>query len=298
MRTEPLIHAGVESIRATEGPFEIVVAQSVGPRILGLRYEDGPQLMASLPRHTIPRDGAKPFSFHGGHRLWLAPEVPAHTYLPDDDPVAIAADERGMTVLAPVNTLGVEKSLAISVDDQHVVVDHTIVNHGDRPLQTAMWAITQLAPGGTAIIPLGSRRNDAFQADRAVIAWPYTRWDDPLLKIRDRHIEIETGRYGPTKVGTPLHREWMAYRLDGHLFVKRARHPAGAAKVDLGASGQCYCNESFLELETIGPLSTIAPGAALTHREVWEVHRVTTHSPLSRLAEDLELDRPSSLLEG
>ncbi|MFV9672187.1 MAG: hypothetical protein ACNYZH_03085, partial [Acidimicrobiia bacterium] len=57
----------------------IVTFADTGPRIVGLRVSDGENLFAELPELVIERPGGAPFRFLGGHRLWLAPEVPAVT---------------------------------------------------------------------------------------------------------------------------------------------------------------------------------------------------------------------------
>ncbi len=297
MTVERTTHQNIECLRIVEGPIEILVAESAGPRILGFRLLHGPQLFASLPGLQLDVPGHEPFSLHGGHRLWVAPETPAVSYAPDDHPVAIASDARGVSVLAPIDAAGVEKSISLVVRGTAVVVDHTIVNAGNAPMTIAPWAITQLAPGGTGLIPLGGRLDDEYRADRSIVTWPYTRWDDPLMTIADHHIVVEAARTDPLKIGTALRREWLGYRLDGHLFVKRAAYPSGLPLADLGATGQCYCNHAFLELETLGPLATVPPGAAVHHREIWEIHEVPSHTGLARIAAELGLDHPSPLME-
>ncbi len=296
MTGERIIREGVECHRLVSGSIELLIATSVGPRILGLRSTAGPQLFAGLAGSRI-EGPAGPYTFYGGHRLWSAPEIPAVTYAPDDHPVAVVADARGASVLAPVDRAGLEKSLSLVVRGNAVIVDHTITNAGRHGRTMAPWAITQLAPGGTAVMPLGGRLRDEYQADRSVVAWPYTQWHDPLIDVGDRAVTVEATRIEPMKIGTALRREWLAYRLHGYLFVKRSRHPEAAVTADLGATGQIYCNDAFLELKTLGPLVELAPGASATHREVWEIHEVPSHTPLPRLAADLGLDRPSPLLE-
>ena len=69
------------------GDLTLTFAET-GPRITGLRVGDQENLFAELPGLVIERPGEEPFRFLGGHRLWLAPEVPAVTYLPDDEAVA------------------------------------------------------------------------------------------------------------------------------------------------------------------------------------------------------------------
>lgn len=286
----------VECLRLAEGAIELLVATNVGPRIVGLRYEDGPQLFASLPGLTIPRTEGRPFTFYGGHRLWAAPEEPALTYLPDDGPVDIDTTDGTMTIRGPADGGGLQKALTVRIHEGAVIVDHTLTNTGPRPRTLAPWAITQLAVGGTAIVPLGSASPDEFQADRSLVLWPYTRWDDPLLHVAERSVEITADRTDPLKVGTALRRGWLAYRLHNQLFVKRAVYPAGVALSDLGATGQCYCNDAFIELETLGALVDLAPGSTAAHREVWEVHPVDPTTPLNELVARLALDEPSPLI--
>ena len=76
----------------------------------------------------------------------------------------------------------------------------------------------------------------------------------------------------PFKVGFPNPRGWLAYWLDGTLFVKRAKYDAKSAYFDFGSSSECYCNGQFIELETLSPIETILPGECISHVETWEVY--------------------------
>ena len=67
-------------------------------------------------------------------------------------------------------------------------------------------------------------------------------------------------------------RGWLAYWLNDTLFVKRAKYEAQSAYYDFGSSSECYCNDQFIELETLAPISTIDPGASATHVETWELY--------------------------
>ncbi len=40
---------------------------------------------------------------------------------------------------------------------------------------------------------------------------------------------------------------------------------------DHGCNAEIYCNENFLELESLAPLVYLEPGAGVQHREVWEI---------------------------
>jgi hypothetical protein len=75
------------------------------------------------------------------------------------------------------------------------------------------------------------------------------------------------------KVGFPNLRGWLGYWLNGTLFVKRAKYEAQSDYFDFGSSSECYCNDQFLELETLAPISKIEPGACAAHVETWELFR-------------------------
>ena len=60
---------------------------------------------------AIPDSGT--YRFHGGHRLWAAPEVPAITYAPDDHPCAVTTGDDGLTIRAPVDAAGLIKDVSV-----------------------------------------------------------------------------------------------------------------------------------------------------------------------------------------
>ena len=58
---------------------------------MSLRRDNGPELFAQLGEDVvIDHPGSGIYRFHGGHRLWAAPEVPAITYASDDHPCVVS----------------------------------------------------------------------------------------------------------------------------------------------------------------------------------------------------------------
>jgi hypothetical protein len=160
-----------------------------------------------------------------------------------------------------------------------------------------------MAPGGRAWLPLLRRPFDAggFQAQRNIVLWPYSRDDDPRFVLADGAIEVrssvitEHGLTGPFKVGTSLRRAWTAHWRAGVMLVKRAAHDETREYADMGASGQVYSHARFTELETLGPLTTLAPGEAAVHAEDWEVLLVGEEEA-ERLVTGDELDEAKGAL--
>ena len=266
---------GQECYAFSNEVVRLLVTRSVGPRILSFGFADGENVFAELPDVVIDYPGNGLFHFYGGHRLWHAPEEPGRTYLPDDSPVDIALLPNGFVVTQMLESqTGLQKSMEITIADAaaQVLITHHLTNHGLWDVTCAPWAITQFKTGGTAILPQ-SRQNTGVLPNRALTLWPYINMSDPRVQWRRDFILIDAQMDPPFKVGFPNPRGWLAYWNNGVLFVKHAKYEAHAEYYDFGSSSECYCNDAFLELETLAPISTIAPGGTTTHVETWDLYR-------------------------
>ena len=254
--------------------ISLLVTQSVGPRILSLRFNGGENIFAELPDFITERPDGERFYFHGGHRLWHAPENMPRTYAPDNHPVEIAQLENELSVTQPVEAeTGIEKSIRISLvkDRPQVIVHHTLTNRSLWSIECAPWAITQLRTGGVAILPQSQQPHDVLP-NRSLSLWAYTDIANPNVTWGNRFILVRSGMDNAFKVGFPNPRGWLAYWIDGTLFVKHAAFDPRAAYYDFGSSSECYCNGKFLELETLAPICKLEPGDSITHTETWELH--------------------------
>jgi hypothetical protein len=283
----------LECVRLGNESLSLLVTQSVGPRIISLQVGQGPNLFAELPDFTLECPGEGQFHIRGGHRLWYAPEAPKITYLPDDEPVQLKAIESGLMATQPLEEkTGIQKSIRIWLpnEDPIVIVDHKLTNKGASNISCAPWAITQLKVGGTAILPQNTAFNDlnGLQPNRSVALWPYSDVASSNIAWGNRYILIKALlSEGALKVGFPNFRGWLAYHLDDYLFVKKAIHEVDGNYYDLGSSSQCYCNDRFLELETLGQKSMLEPGASIRHREVWELYQDVHFKPDEDVIDEL-----------
>ncbi|HEX9839440.1 MAG TPA: hypothetical protein VGA72_08845 [Anaerolineales bacterium] len=295
MKTENFL--GQECHALANKTLKLLVTRSVGPRILFLGFIGGENILAELPDFVTECPGAGIFHFYGGHRLWHAPEELHRTYLPDDSPVDIAPLENGLVVTqnAEIQT-GLQKSMEICLSDEgaQVVITHRLSNQGLWPVSCAPWAITQLKTGGLAILPQ-TQEDTGVLPNRSLVLWPYTDMSHPHVQWGSTYILVNAKMDTPFKVGFPNPRGWLAYWFNGTLFVKQAEHQAQADYYDFGSSSQCYCNNRFLELETLAPISTIAPGASASHVETWNLYnhidRPHDEKEVQFLVEKLGLER-------
>jgi len=254
--------------------LSLLVTQSVGPRVISLRFKDGDNLFAELPDFAAKRPDGEMFHFYGGHRLWHAPENMPRTYALDDKPVDIVPTRNGLSITQQVEVeTGIEKSIQISLADDkpQVILRHTLTNRGLWPVECAPWTITQVRPGGVAILPQSQEQTNLLP-NRTLTLWPYTDIASPHVTWGNRVILVRAQMQTAFKVGFPNLRGWLAYWLGGTLFVKRAAFDVQAAYYDFGSSSECYCNDQFLELETLAPIGTLAPGGSATHTETWELY--------------------------
>jgi len=255
--------------------LSLLVTQSVGPRVISLCLNGGDNLFAVLPDFVTRRPDGENFHFHGGHRLWHAPEHMPRTYVLDNAPVTIEQMQNSLSITQQVELeTGIEKSIHISVvdDKPQVVVRHTLTNCGPWPVECAPWAITQFRTGGIAILPQ-SQTHTEFLPNRSLALWPYTDITSAHVSWGNRYILVRSEiKEGAFKIGFPNPRGWLAYWRSGTLFVKRATFEAQAAYYDFGSSSECYCNNQFLELETLAPIGTLSPRASATHTETWELY--------------------------
>ncbi len=137
-----------------------------------------------------------------------------------------------------------------------------------------------LQPGGRAFLSLDVGLPTAFDATRRLLLWSYAKIADPRYRFGDRLVQIDsseiaahsvhTGRpEDESKIGVDSGQGWAAYLLDGTLFLKRFPHDAQGHYPDGGATIEVYSSHEFLELEHLGPLTTIAPGGEIVFPEDW-----------------------------
>jgi hypothetical protein len=186
---------------------------------------------------------------------------------------------------------GIRKRLRVTIQGGDVHVEHELRNTGSTAITTAAWAITQVPPRGEAWVPFAAGEvSGPYQPNRAIVLWPYSSLDDARLTLTDGLAVVRgrVGSQGRVKVGTQRARGWIAWRDGGVMLVIRAPQEPGTFG-DMGASTQCYSCGDFVELETIGPATTLAPGAATVHRQAWSIHAVDPGADRLTLIESLGL---------
>jgi len=269
---------GIDCSQIDNRYLTVCVSVDFGPRVLGLSYQGGENLLAVLPDAQLQAAGGLAYHLWGGHRLWVAPERPEITYLPDDQPPRIEEITNGLEVVQEVErSTGIQKSWRIRLvpERAEVVLDHRISNQGTGPIALAPWAVTMLPPGGVGLLPLPEDPQDehGLWPNRQLVFWPYTDLESSHIKLNNQALLVTAEmRRGALKVGVPNPLGWIAYRHKKVLFVKKTRYLEGENYLDRGASHQIYCDPQVIELETLGPQTTLNPGQAVDHQELWQIY--------------------------
>jgi hypothetical protein len=259
------------------GHLRLEYLTDVGPRIVRLFVPHSEvSLLAEVP-DAVKTTQVGEYRFMGGHRLWHAPEALPRTYLPDE-PVAVQLVPDGVRLSAPAERgSGIAKSIQIhsASEGEAVTITHELRNDNPWAVELAPWALTMFRMGGVAILPQarGNADPDGLIPNRHLVLWPYASVHDRRLSLADDFILLKGDAALPAcKIGCDNPAGWNAYWLDGVLFVKRYRHEPGARYPDRGCSTEVYCGDKFLELESLGALSWIAPGEKVIHEERWELY--------------------------
>jgi hypothetical protein len=267
---------GLPTHSLSSGPLTFEYLLDAGPRIVRLSYNGSPNLLAEVPQAfwSTPHGD---FHIRGGHRLWISPELPETTYEPDDAGVQVRELSNGVELIGPDGAAaGVRKSLRIEFGAVPGTLNllHTIVNTGSRAVELAPWAISMFRLGGLAILPqpIGNADPHGLLANRNISLWPYAHINDPRVGWGDDFILIKTEAIlPPFKMGYFNRHGWLAYWLDGILFRKTFEPFPGMLHPDNNCNTELYCNNEVIELESLGPLTALAPGEAVTHAETWEL---------------------------
>jgi hypothetical protein len=267
--------SGTDRARITVriGSYRLEAATGFGPRLTSLRRDERSELFAQLGRDVaidFPDSGT--FRFHGGHRLWAAPEIPSITYAPDDHQCEVSAGDDELTITAPADASGFVKQLSVGLDGNGLAVDHRLTNAAPESASVAAWAITQFRLGGVALLPIApSVAGDELQADRSLVLWSYTDLTDPRLSWQPSAAVVAATTGPRFKIGSGPNPGRLGYLIDGQLFTKEILSAGVGPYADRGAVGQVFVEDSFCELESVGPIVTLEPGSSITHREFWEV---------------------------
>lgn len=273
------------ALEIENGVIKAIVTLDIGPRIIFFGFKDGQNIMCdnrALLGGRTDKEFEKAFGEGkkwenlGGHRIWAAPEEWPLTYTPDDMPVTYKKTENGAIFKSEASEkAGFEKTLEISMGEgAEMKVNMTIKNITGKIRDFAIWALSVSTTGGTLVVPMNTD-NTVLLPNRAVILWPYSDIKDSRYTISNKYAVIKnTNEASPLKLGFDTKKGTAYYFVRGDVFKKKYDTFHGEKNyVDYGCSFETYNCDKFIEIETLGPLETVAPGGEIKHNETWSLFR-------------------------
>jgi hypothetical protein len=181
-------------------------------------------------------------------------------------------------LLQPVEAeTGLQKEITVAYEASGVKVTHRIANRGAAVRRLAPWALSQMTPGGIGIAAFPARGGHSEQLlpTNPLTMWAYTNFADKRWTLMNKFIALrqDTADQSPQKTGLFNVDTRAAYLLGAELFIKRAQADVKAEYPDFGCSFEIFTNGDFLELETLGALVDLGPGASVEHVERWSLYR-------------------------
>ena len=267
---------GVAALTLSTSALALTVTTGCGPRVTALRSAAGKagNLFLEFPPDA-PR--AHGYNLLGGHRLWHSPEDIVRTYQPDDAPPALKELANGVALTQPTEEkTGLQKKLVLEIQGTRTVkVSHALTNRGLWSVECAPWALTMLRGGGYGVLPLPPKGNHAagdLLPTYSLVPWSYTDLSLPVWLPHRDFIGIDVPKApAAQKLGITNYPGWSAYWLEGTTFVKYAAVLPGVKYPDFGCCFESFTDGTMIEFETLGALTSLAPGKTATHVEYWTV---------------------------
>lgn len=260
---------------------ELVISVGIGPRILCYRRRNGANFMKNFDEQMADIRSDE-WQSYGGHRLWHAPEIFPRTYYPDVEPVEYEWDGRVLRLsCATESTTGLQKEILLELakSGTGVRLRHRIFNRNPWAVTFAPWCLSVMAPGGTVIVPQepfvphGPGEGESFEYARPLVLWQFTNMADPRFTWGERFIRMrQDDRFeSKQKFGATVKAAWAAYALGDELFIKHFEYDPKAAYPDGGCNAEFFTMPGFLEIESLGPLAAVEPGAFAELNESWQL---------------------------
>ncbi len=270
---------------------ELVITLDVGPRVIRYATHGGANVFAELSEQLGGCD-EKEWMIRGGHRFWTAPEAD-HSYELDNSPVTWKKlGDTSVEIIQPASaSFGFQKTLRVELLENELVrITHLLANASQAPLEMTPWALSVMAPGGTALIPQPfldlhpgefpegrEAKPEEFLPNRELVLWPFTNLGDGRYLFSKHFLRMSYAANLPaTKLGLKLPSGWIAYQNGANVFAKYFTYNPALTYPDHGANCELYTDKNIFELESLANLQSLPVGGVREHIEHWSLHPIAT----------------------
>lgn len=277
MDVKKISYGGWENCyQVSNGKIDAVITADVGPRVIRFGFTGRQNEFVEL-EDQMGTTGGDEWQAFGGHRFWHAPEMNPRTYFGDNHPVKIETDGGDLTAIQDTETTTrIQKTIHVHICQQHnrLTITHTLTNHNLWAVELAPWALSVMATGGKAIMPIPPKAPhsmDTLLPVSSMALWSYTDFSDPRWTWGSRYTLLQQDVNNPVaqKIGYYNPEGWMGYVNKGHLFVKTFDVLNRDGYTDFNSNAEFFTNDAILEMETVGQLAKINPGESVDYVERW-----------------------------
>lgn len=272
----------------------LLVSVDIGPRIVHYSLKDGENVFfcdVERKQNVSSKEYKKVYGensewqLFAGHRLWSAPELLEITYTPDNVPVSFTRDGNSAVFTSTADShAGLKKSLRVELDNNspELTVTHIIQNVDSKPQTFAVWGISAMAPGGTEIIAFTKPDTD-YLPNRNISFWFYSDICDYRTFWGNKYATLRQDPEASTKFKCGvLSTVGKAYYVNNNtVFSLSFPCDENAVYLDRMCNYETYTNNLFLEMESLGPVKEVAPGATAEHVEKWNLQALCQTPDLS-----------------
>lgn len=276
-------HDLANCVRLYNDEIEIVVTTEIGPRIVGYSLVGGENVLGYHP-HARVETALGTWKPYGGHRLWIAPENMPNSYAPDDAPIEYFYNkaENSIRLIQPAEAATkTRKEIIVTVGKtgSEVRIEHKITNLADEPIELSLWGLTIMRPGGEIFIPnetFAPYSAETLLPVRNLTCWSYTDFSDSRWRFEKDFIRlrVDENKPEPQKIGVLNTQSRALYRVGDWQFTKKIEFIKDAKYPDMNSNMEFYTAGSFVEIESLSPLQTLAFGETAKHEEIWKLEKV------------------------
>ena len=133
-----------------------------------------------------------------------------------------------------------------------------------------------MAAGGVGVFPQHEyiSHSERLLPAANIALWGYTNMSDHRWAWGQRLVRLrQTPDKSYQKAGAFAAQGWIAYANRGNVFVKTFDADVSAEYPDLGCTCEMFTRNDMLEIESLGPLANVEPGAFVQHDENWLLAR-------------------------
>ncbi len=277
MEIKDVIWKGLKALSIDHGNCRMVILSDFGPRIAFWGKKTGENLLFWDSENR----GRKEWKLRGGHRVWLTTpgaDESEMTYSPDNETCSVEQGEKGLRIWGALDKTNMtRRGIGIEAGEgDRLYVTSLGENAGDMLLSCGLWALTCTLPeeGSSYEFPLGDGSGwDTFKSVQ------FRKWGPCEGRFGDEQFQISRDKLRVKPAGIQAKQMFCIPKGEGLMLNKKRPNFRKKAVYERQA---CYpegCNwalyigpDNFMvEMETMGPFTTLKPGEILEHGELWSL---------------------------